>query len=39
MHWLGPFIVVEIQPSGAVKIMQLDGFLQLGWVNDAHLKP
>jgi hypothetical protein len=39
MHWLGPFKFVEIRPSGAVKIMQLDGMMQLGWVNGARMKP
>jgi hypothetical protein len=39
MHWLGPFIVAEIRPSGAVRLAQLDGMLQPGWVNVAHLKP
>jgi hypothetical protein len=39
MHWLGPFIVAEIQPSGAVRLTQLDGILRPGWVNGAHLKP
>jgi hypothetical protein len=39
MHWLGPFIVVEIRPSGAVRLVQLDGMLWPGWVNGAHLKP
>jgi hypothetical protein len=39
MHWLGPFIVVEIQPFGAVRLVQLDGMLRPGWVNGAHLKP
>jgi hypothetical protein len=39
MHWLGPFIVAEIRPSGAVKLVQLDGILRLGWVNGTHLKP
>jgi hypothetical protein len=27
MHWLGPFIVVEIRESGVVKLGQLDGIL------------
>jgi hypothetical protein len=27
MHWLGPFIVVEIHESGAVKLVQLDGII------------
>jgi len=27
MHWLGPFIIAEIQPSRAVKLAQLDGIL------------
>jgi hypothetical protein len=39
MHWLGPFIVVEIRPSGAFIIAQIDGMLQPGWVNGARLKP
>jgi hypothetical protein len=39
MHWLGPFIVAEIRPSGAVRLMQLDGMLRPGWVNGARLKP
>jgi transposase InsO family protein len=39
MHWLGPFIVAEIRPSGAVRLAQLDGMLQPGWVNGARLKP
>jgi hypothetical protein len=39
MHWLGPFIVVEIQQSGAVMLVQIDGILWPGWVNGAHLKP
>jgi hypothetical protein len=39
MHWLGPFIIAEIRPLGAVKIVQLDGMLRPGWVNDALLKP
>jgi hypothetical protein len=39
MHWLGPFIVAEIQHSGAVRLAQLDGMMRPGWVNDAHLKP
>jgi hypothetical protein len=39
MHWLGPFIVVEIRESGAVKLAQLDGVLRPGWVNGTCLKP
>ena len=39
MHWLGPFIVAEIQRSGAVRLVQLDGMLRPGWVNGARLKP
>jgi hypothetical protein len=39
MHWLGPFIVVEIQDFGAVKLAQIDGILHLGWVNGARLNP
>jgi hypothetical protein len=39
MHWLGPFIVSEIQPFGAVRITQLDGMLWPRWVNGARLKP
>jgi hypothetical protein len=39
MHWLGPFIVVEIWESGVVKLAQLDGVLHLGWVNGACLNP
>jgi len=38
MHWLGPFIIVEIKASGIVRLVQLDGLLLQGWVNDAHLK-
>jgi len=38
MHWLRPFIVVEIKESGAVKLAQLDEILLPGWVNGAHLK-
>jgi hypothetical protein len=39
MHWLGPFIVAEIRPLGAVQLAQLDGMLQPGWVNETRLKP
>jgi hypothetical protein len=39
MHWLGPFIVAEIRPSGVVRLTQLDGVLRLGWVNGTRLKP
>jgi hypothetical protein len=39
VQWLGPFIATEIRPSGVVRLMQLDGVLQLGWVNDARMKP
>jgi hypothetical protein len=39
MHWLGPFIVLEIRPSGAVILVQPDGMLWPGWVNGALLKP
>jgi transposase InsO family protein len=39
MHWLGPFIVVEIQASRVVRLAQLDGMLWPGWVNGARLKP
>lgn len=39
MHWLGPFMVVDIQDLGDVKIAQLDGTLQEEWVNGAFLKP
>jgi hypothetical protein len=38
-HWLGPIIFVEIQESGVVKMVQLDGILHPGWVNGARLKP
>jgi hypothetical protein len=38
MHWLGPFLVAEIRPLGAVRLVQLDGVLQPGWVNGTHLK-
>jgi hypothetical protein len=27
MHWLGPFIVVEIWESGVVRLVQLDGII------------
>jgi hypothetical protein len=36
MHWLGSFIVVEVRESGAVRLVQLNGILYLGWVNGAH---
>jgi hypothetical protein len=39
MHWLGPFIVVEIHESGVVRITQIDGILHHRWVNGTHLKP
>jgi hypothetical protein len=39
MHWLGPFIVVEIHESGAIKLVHLDGVPRPGWVNGACLKP
>jgi hypothetical protein len=39
MHWLVPFIVVEIQPSKAVRLAQLDGMLWPEWVNGARVKP
>jgi hypothetical protein len=39
MHWLGPFIVAEIRPLGAVRLVQLVGVLRPGWVNGARLKP
>jgi hypothetical protein len=39
MHWLGPSIIAEIRPSGAVRLRQLDGILRPGWVNNALLKP
>jgi hypothetical protein len=39
MHWLGPFIVVEIWDSRAIRLAQLDGILHPGWVNNACLKP
>lgn len=32
IHWINPFIVVEIKYYGVVKLTQLDGFLHLGWV-------
>jgi hypothetical protein len=38
MHWLGPFIVVEIQDSGVVKLAKINVILHPGWVNDACLK-
>jgi hypothetical protein len=27
MHWLGPFMIAEIRPLGAVRLTQLDGVL------------
>ena len=39
MHWLGPFIVVEIYESGVVRLAKLDRFIRLGWVNGACLNP
>jgi hypothetical protein len=39
MHWLAPFIVVEIRYYGVVKLVQLDGILRPGLVNGTHLKP
>jgi hypothetical protein len=39
MHLLGPFIVVEIRPLGAFRLVQLYGMLRQRWVNDVHLKP
>jgi transposase InsO family protein len=39
MHWLGPFIVVEIRLFGAVRLAELDGMRRPRWVNDTRLKP
>jgi hypothetical protein len=39
MHWLGPFMFMEIRTSGAVRLTQMDGLLRPGWVNGARLKP
>ena len=39
MHWLGPYFVIEIHDSGAVRLAQLDGTVLHGWVNGTHLKP
>ena len=39
MHWLGPYFVIEIRDSGAVRLAQLDGTVLPGWVNGACLKP
>lgn len=39
MHWLGPFIVMEIKYSGVVRLAQLEGVLIHGWVNGTWLKP
>ena len=39
MHWLGPYFVIEIRDSGAVRLAQLDGTVLPGWVNGARLKP
>jgi len=39
MHWLGPFLVVDIKASGATQLAQLDGGLRSGWVNHACMKP
>jgi hypothetical protein len=39
MHWLGPFLVVEICDIGAVKLLKIDGILQPRWVNGARLNP
>lgn len=38
MHWQGPFIVVEIKDYGAIKLAQIYGIFQPGWVNDTCLK-
>ena len=34
MHWLGPFIVVELKDSGDVKLTQLYGIFLPVWVNE-----
>ena len=39
MHWLGPYFVIEIRDSGAVRLAQLDDTVLPGWVNGACLKP
>ena len=39
MHWLGPYFVIEIRDSGAVRLAQLDGMVLPRWVNGACLKP
>jgi hypothetical protein len=38
MHWLGPFIVVEIHDLGAIKLEKLNEIIQSGWVNGARPK-
>jgi hypothetical protein len=39
MHWLGPFIFVEIEEYIVFKLVQLNGILCIGWVNSARMKP
>jgi hypothetical protein len=39
MHWLGPFLIVEIYESGSIKLEKLDGILRPGWMNGTRLKP
>lgn len=37
LHWLKNFIVVEIKDS-VVNLMQVEGILHIGWVNNTCLK-
>jgi hypothetical protein len=40
MHWLGPFLVVNIRDYGVIYLAQLDGiFFWLGWLNPTHINP
>ena len=38
-HWLGPYIVKEINNGGVVKLEKLDGIEVRGLVNGIQLRP
>ena len=38
MHWMGPFVVKEINDGGAVQLMKLNGELFPRKVNGSRLK-
>jgi len=39
MHYLGPFIIVEIHEFKVFRLTQLNGIIYPIWVSDARLKP